>query len=239
MPDVVDTLVDILCQQGTVSNCNQFIGAYGDIPQQLLWLVFFPSVFLIIFVILIANGVASSLDKGVGKKYSALLGIALYLFIIVQGWYHYFLNISKYWFIGIIILGGVLVLTKKMGAGHSGGGGRGGGGLARSKDSVKGKLYRSLISGEKKDMVHHIETELKNLENIKRAIENPKSGGDITRLRETFTLTLERVENHLNELRKEEAVGGIVVLGKKYKQMENRLHSLTHEIDKQLEKRGH
>lgn len=236
MAEIVDTLINILCQQGTSSKCSQFVFTYPDVTQQIVWLVFFPSVFLLLFIIFIANGVA----KEPAVKYKTLVAIAIYVFIVFQGWYHYFLTLSKYWFIGVIILGGIYVVIHKMGAagrGNEGGGGRSRG-LSRIKEDITGKLYRKYVSGETKDTVHHIEMELRNLENIKRDIDRADPGKDVTRLREVFTQFLERLETHLGELRKEEAVGGIVVLGKDYKRLHERFNNLTRDIRRRLSKKG-
>ena len=129
MVDIVDTLITLLCQQGTQSNCQNFIAQYPDVVQQVLWMVFFPGIFLLIFIMLLARGVAGDNSRKVGS----LLAIGLFLFIIFQGWYHYFLNISKFWFVSVIVLGGLYVFTHRMGPAH------GNGGNARNQFPYQGK----------------------------------------------------------------------------------------------------
>jgi hypothetical protein len=238
MADIVDLLVGLLCMQNTQSRCQQFLAGYNDVVQ-LVWLVFFPTVFLLIFIYLLAEGIVKGVEGNSKKKLQTLLSVAIYLFIIFQGWYHIFLSLSRFWFIAVIVLSGFFVFINKMGgAGRSGSGGKG---LASGlKKELGGKLFRKYVSGQKKDMLHHIDVELDNLENIKKDIEEARSdtSKDVSRLREVFTLTLERIEHHLEELRKEESLGGVVVLGTEYKKRERRLHDLTKEIRNKLEKSG-
>lgn len=137
---LIDSLIEIFCQQGTQSQCSQFLSAYPDITQQLVWLVFFPTVFLLIFINVIASGVTTT-----SAKYKTLVAIAIYIFIIFQGWYHYFLNVSKFWFIAIIVLGGIFVLIKKMGPASGGGGGGGERHLKASGSTGKNWLKEALI----------------------------------------------------------------------------------------------
>ena len=115
MADLVDILIDILCQQGTQSKCQQFIASYPDITQQLVWLVFFPTVFMLIFVYILASGVTRQLGEGGHKKFQTLLAIALCIFVVFQGWYHYTLTLSRFWFIAVIVVSGFFVLIHKMG----------------------------------------------------------------------------------------------------------------------------
>lgn len=144
MVDIVDTLIEILCQQGTQSECTQFLSSYPDVTQQLVFFILFPVIFLLIFVNLIAGGVTSA-------GYKTLVAIGIFIFIIFQGWYHYFLNISKFWFIGLIILGGIYVVTHKMGA-ASGGGEGGGKGEKGGKAATQaaGHWLREAVVGTQK-----------------------------------------------------------------------------------------
>ncbi|MBL7160784.1 MAG: hypothetical protein ISS93_02965 [Candidatus Aenigmarchaeota archaeon] len=208
MADIIDILINILCQQGTSGKCSSFISAYPDITQQLVWLVFFPAVFLLLFVFFISEGVTKD-----AKKYRTLLSIAIFIFVIFQGWYHYALTISKYWFIGVIILGGIYVIIHKMGAAGGGGGsGGGGGGSSRPLKALGSHISKrtmATFTGEEKDINNNIKTKFSLLEGIKNDLKNidPKSTGgtralpDLKRDFETNRADCERLIESLAKLR--------------------------------------
>lgn len=163
MVDIVDTLIQILCQQGTQSDCTQFLSSYPDIAQQLVFFVLFPAIFLIIFVNIIAKGVTAA-------TYKTLLAIGIFIFIIYQGWYHFFLNISKFWFIGLIVLGGIYVLIRKMGAASGNGGGGGGKGAGRSSSS----LTKELLLGSHELNVYRRGAHLRGCKEVLRELQRKR-----------------------------------------------------------------
>jgi len=92
--DIIETIIEILCQQGTVSQCQQAIQDYPGVTQQMFFLVFFPSVFLILFVYILAKGVTSE-----HQKMKVLVAVAIYIFIIFQGWYYTGITLVIHWYI--------------------------------------------------------------------------------------------------------------------------------------------
>jgi len=207
MVEIIDMLIDLLCQQGTAAECSQFISQYPEIAQQLVWLVFFPTVFLILFIFFISEGVVKS-----AKKYRTLLAIAIYLFIIFQGWYHYILTVSRFWFIGIIIIGGIFVITHKMGAAGSSGGGSSGGGTARAAPAEKmtdylKKRMKYKITGKEKEIINDVRKELDALNDMAKRIKKDKEKGSpdargAAALYTEFRAQNSMVKDKLDELKK-------------------------------------
>src|SRR3989338_6553734 len=103
MADLLDILMQFLCQQNTLGECQQFLNSYSDPIQQLVFFLLFPIVFLVIFVTILSQEAVPRL----GKKLGMLLTVAILIFIIIQGYYHYFLVISKLWMYFIVILLGL------------------------------------------------------------------------------------------------------------------------------------
>ena len=114
--------MQLLCQQDTLSKCEEFVSSYADPLQQVLFFLLFPAIFIIIFIEQLSSMVTSA------TRYSTLFGVAVFIFIVIQGWFHYFLLFGKYWFMSVIIIGGFFVMLRKMGATANSGGGGGGGG---------------------------------------------------------------------------------------------------------------
>ncbi len=134
MAGVLEFLMEILCQQGTVGQCQEFVSGYADPVQQVLFFLLFPSLFLLIFITEVTVTI-----RAIPKKYGFVMSVAIFVYIIVQGWFHYFLLFGKFWFFTIVILGGLWVMISKMGvvggAGGGGGGGEGGKGEKRPRDN--------------------------------------------------------------------------------------------------------
>lgn len=110
MVNILDILVNILCRPENAYNCQRFIQSYPNIFEQLIYFLFFPMVFIILFVYFLSDAVSEN-HKGL----RILVGVGVFIFIILQGWYHIFLYVSKFWFFSIIILGGLFVFIHKMG----------------------------------------------------------------------------------------------------------------------------
>jgi len=125
MAEILDILVSFLCQSGTANSCQSFIQNYPTMMEQLLYFFFLPTVLIIIFIAVVVKTVMGRLDV----KYDLLLGIAIYIFIVLSGWYVMFLWLSNIWYILVIIIFGLLFLKKLFIGGNSGGGGRPGGKL--------------------------------------------------------------------------------------------------------------
>lgn len=178
MAEPMDSLVRILCQDNTAATCQRFIQQQPDVINQLAFFLFFPSVFIILFIYVLSDGILSSINP----KFKVLLGVAIYVFIVLSGWYSLFLWISQFWFIFIILIVGIWFFFRKM---FGRGGGSGGGGSGRRRDMpglgrsptdfVKGKL-RNIVTQEEKDMANRIERKLDALEADLRISKSSSTG---------------------------------------------------------------
>ncbi len=178
MAEALEFLINILCQQNTASYCQSFINSYPDPVQQIVFFVFFPFVFLILFVRVLSNGISSSSTLN-DARMNFLISIALFLFIIFQGWYHIFLNISKFWFIAVILLGGFWAFIHRMGPASGSGGG--GGSVSRGRSAVGdfiSRKMRNVITEEEEDLRKKIEDRFRRLEGLLSEIEKSPRGSE-------------------------------------------------------------
>ena len=106
-------------------NCS-FIECYQNNPlEAVFYLVFFPTVFIILFIYIISN----VLVKGDGVKgpqgLRILVSVAIYMFIVIGGWYSLFVVVSKIWWLVIILLAGFWIFVRH----YFGGSSKGSGGM--------------------------------------------------------------------------------------------------------------
>ena len=186
MVDLVDSFIGFFCQRDTASQCSQFIYQYPEISEQIVWLVLFPTVFLLMFIYLLTDGIIKHIGSDEKKKFQLLVAVSIYLFIVFQGWYHYVLGIAKYWFIVVILLSGFFIFISKMGgvnAASGGGGGGGGGGGHGHRPLVApmkaftdygSKRVKAKVTGQEKALVNAIEESLRNIEDTKRDVDRSR-----------------------------------------------------------------
>jgi hypothetical protein len=117
--DIMQTLVELLCPTYSAqSACNAFINQPHhqvlDPFGPLLYFLFFPTVFLILFIFVGSRAVFHG-NKGI----NLLIGVAVFIFIIINGAYPIILWIGEFWFIAIFLLFFIYLFTKR----HANGGG--------------------------------------------------------------------------------------------------------------------
>jgi len=106
--DIFEMLVNILkINQNLVNEYSSQGPLY-----QLFYLFFFPMVFIIIFIYLLSNAVMKE-HKGL----RLLISVGILAFIILQGYYSWFVTISKFWFFGLIFLGFFYFIIARRGGG--------------------------------------------------------------------------------------------------------------------------
>jgi len=132
---------------------------------QLFYLVFFPTIFIIFFIYITSRFVIYS-HKGL----RILISAAIYAFIVLQGYYKWFVFLSKFWLFGIILLG-LLYMILRRGQEPSPAGSGGGGGHGKSLGSgafekISNRLTMK-ITGQEKQMYDRIEADLRKLEGMK------------------------------------------------------------------------
>ena len=171
MADILEMLMSVLCQQNTLQQCQQFVQAYPDLIQQTIYFAFFPTVFVILFIHVLSGAIA----KNIGEKYKILIGISIFVFIVLQGWYHYLLLLSRFWFISIIVLGGFYAFMN-MGIGRQdGGGGKIGGKPLKSIGDYVKKRTATAIRGDEKSLNDRIRREMDAVEVLEKQIRRAES----------------------------------------------------------------
>jgi hypothetical protein len=177
--DVLEVLMGVLCQRDTLYQCQQFVQEYPDVVTQTIYFFFFPTVFMIVFVYLLAASVAG--DDKVAKKFKAMIGVAIFVFIVLQGWYHIILILSKFWFFSIIIMGGYYVFVYKMGVkkGEPQSGTKGTAGRAfDSLANYAGRRISSAIRGDEKTIISRIERLQKEVVSYEKTIDSYEHAQD-------------------------------------------------------------
>jgi hypothetical protein len=159
------------------------------------YLFFFPMLFLIIFVWIIGRTFITRT-----LKFGLLISLAVLAFIIFQGWYSYFVMLSEFWLYLLVFLGVIYFITAR----HPGGGGGGGGakqGIFGSLGDQLGGRTWSKISGQEKDLVRTIESQLRVFNDL-----NPGQSRDVG-------MIMQQITQNLQSLREMTQVGGVRVGG--------------------------
>jgi len=161
--DVFQMLVDIfkINQNLVYEYANQ-----GPL-YQIFYLLFFPSIFIIIFIWILSHAII-----GQHKGLRILLSVGVYAFIILQGYYSLFIVLSKYWLFGLLVLGFLYILVYRGGI-RGGGGGGGGHGAAHGKALGMGGIVEKFterakfqLSGQEREKVKLIKNHIDQLKNM-------------------------------------------------------------------------
>lgn len=166
MAGVLDLLQQFLCYGNSpaATSCMQEFQQYAYQPMEgIFYAVFFPIVFIVIFIYII-SGTVGAFTRGI----RILVAMAVLAFIIIQGYYYYFILMSKMWLFVIIFLG-VLWMIMHTFVGRGGGGGKaralggegGGGPLGRAFS-----LARRKALGKERDEIRSIKDDLALLGNL-------------------------------------------------------------------------
>jgi hypothetical protein len=133
--DIFQMLVDIF--RISPSMVSQYASATP--LEQWFYLFFFPTLFIIILIYILVSHWMSE-HRGL----SILLAIAVYAFIIFQGFYSWFVFLSPYWLILLLVLGGIWLFFRPRGGG-------GASGMTSGKKGKGGKLLGFLedVTGKK------------------------------------------------------------------------------------------
>jgi molybdopterin converting factor small subunit len=201
-------LLDIIINTLKI-NCSvvQCTGYASDI-EALFYLFFFPTVFIILFIYIVIGVV---LDKAGGKEggLRLLVSVALYAFIVFQGYYNLFVSLSRLWWVLLATLVGLWIFIRTLIKGRGGDKGgspfpavRGSGGVF----DYAGKKVRGKLEGTAKKKITQIEQELSNLRSevntIEGQFENPSQGTDIGNLIDKYKahkkFVLETLEEYSN-----------------------------------------
>jgi len=144
--DIMQTLVQFLCPTYSAqSACNAFISQPSHQVMEpmgpMLYFLFFPMVFLILFIYVGSRAIFSG-HKGI----NLLIGVAVLAFIIIQGWYPVILWVGEFWFAILPLLFIFYLITRR----HANGGGGGMSGVGKGGGmSGFGGLKNLLEKGRK------------------------------------------------------------------------------------------
>ncbi|MCD6496149.1 MAG: fatty acid desaturase [Candidatus Aenigmarchaeota archaeon] len=217
MADVLTLLQQFLCYNN--SQCMQQFQQYAYKPMEgIFYAVFFPILFILLFVYIISSALGTFREN---TKFRILIAVAVFAFIILQGWYGFFMMLGKLWLYVIVLLGFFWILM------HTFVGSRGSGdGRARTAESlgragIGGSILARVgkdIRGETKNLEKEIDMSLNEL----KVVESSVKRGDTQAWRMAATL-LER----LHSLRKDyiailKGPGGLTY-GGKFKQYESKI----------------
>jgi hypothetical protein len=200
--------LDFLGMIFEVLRVENLASQYSAPLDQFLYTVFFPSIFIILLVYIIANRFAEW-----GKMWKMLIGVAIYVFIIVfppnetYSLYSMFAPLGQIWFILIIILVGIYAIFKTFFP-SSGGGGAGG---AQSKSGLgsqlTGRLWKQ-ATGQVSDLQNMVRSELDALKAIAEKMKHAKTEMDYRDAYQAYPALNDEVVKHLQMLREQIAVAG-------------------------------
>ncbi len=233
--DIMNLLMQFLCPTSqSMQSCQSFVQApYHQVLQPLgplLYFFFFPTVIILLFIYILSNTVLHGTKLTQGLR--LLIAIAVYIFIIINGWYPIFLWLSDIWFIIIIILGGFWYFIR----GHFGKGGGEGGSMSALRSSGKQGIVEQVIQrgkaellGEVKSLEKKVDLKLQELENIQKAVkEDPGAWRAYAAMSgEAYAI--------ISEYKEKLMIGGVPVGGRlkeKVKKLEKILEKMDYEEKK-------
>ncbi len=164
MASVLDVLQQLLCYGNNA--CIQEFQQYAYKPiEGIFYAVFFPIVFILLFVYIVSGAIGSLRAKG----FRILIAVAIFAFIIIQGLYHLFLVLGQLWLYVLIFLGFFWMLIHTfVGRRDDGGGAKGRVAGMAGGSGGDSSVFARAASRVKKDLTG----ETKTLENeIKMALE--------------------------------------------------------------------
>jgi hypothetical protein len=205
MVDILQILQQFLCYGN--SNCINLFNQYSSKPMEgLFYVVFFPILFIVLFIFLIARAISPN------KGFRALISVAVFAFIILQGWYYLFATLGQFWLYLLIFLGFIWILVHTFIGEPKQGGGGGGRGRSFGKGFGGKAMQRAWVrvSGQEPALVKAIEADMELLSKM-----NPedKEIGEVSG----------RVYQQLQQLYSLTSVGGLKV-GKEYDRLLKRYH---------------
>jgi hypothetical protein len=177
---IFELLVSFFCPTSdSASICNEFISNHSQVLPPigpLFYFLLFPLVFTILFVYILSSTI---LHGGKIKWMQMLIGISVFIFIIINGWYPIMLYLSEVWFILIIVLFGMwYFLTRHKGSGEGGGGKKGG------MPGVGGAMGALMNVKIERDEIHLAQSSIGMAKRIITEIEEKKTQRSAENMRE-------------------------------------------------------
>jgi hypothetical protein len=204
MADIFEILRDLLCYGN--NDCINLFNQYTYNPTEgLFYAVFFPTLFIIVFIYMLSNKLFSH-QRGL----KILVSVAFLAFIILQGWYYLFAMLGRIWYIALIILGFFWLALY----GLRGGIGTGGGGGAHARDagtfgglgSALGKRALARVTGREHRLLEEIKLALDEVDALVSAARKGQSGA--WRMAPGLMSRLHELRAKLEEM---QSVGGFAI----------------------------
>ncbi|MBN2042859.1 MAG: hypothetical protein JW754_03555 [Candidatus Aenigmarchaeota archaeon] len=129
------TMMDILATFFKISPELVSKYAYQGPIYQIFYLLFFPTLFILLFIYILTSRGPIGLHRG----FKVLVSIAVYAFIILNGWYNYFVMVSEFWLFLLVLMGVVYFFWAR--------GGTKGGVIGKQQDGGGQVAGRSVFSG--------------------------------------------------------------------------------------------
>ena len=176
---VIDIVIDILKINCSVAQCS----GYANEFEALFFLLFFPTVFIILFVYIVSEAVVGRVTSGnTNRGLKIMIAVALFAYIVMAGYYTLFVSLSGLWWILLATLAGLWIVIHRFVKGS------GGGSPMPGMGSRKGKAGRGLggllteqtqrtLSGDEKDLEKEIRDSFNELEGIFNEIEHSDGEG--------------------------------------------------------------
>jgi hypothetical protein len=209
MADILTILQSFLCYGN--GDCVNLFNQYAYKPLEgLFYVVFFPIVFILLFIFILSSSVSPN------RGFRLLISVAVFAFIIFQGWYYMFARLSEFWLFLLILLGLLWMLVHTF-VGRGGGNGRA---QARSfgdgfGSKLMGRAWKR-VSGQEQALVKAIEADL---ELLSKMSPQDKEVGEVSG----------RIYQQLRQLREFTTVGGIDV-GNSYNKLLRRYHDIMRKM---------
>lgn len=197
-----DIVIDILNINCSMVQCS----GYANEIEALFYLLFFPTVFIILFIFIVTNAITKKvLDGSSAKALAILIAIALFAFIIFEGFYSLFASLSQLWWLLLATLVGLWIFVRKFldddGSAYSGIKGRGfsGAGVFNSKAKAI-----SILNKDPQKLRKIIKSKMSELERLKNSIikerENPSQGTDMSNLVDRYGAKKTETYSYIDEL---------------------------------------
>ncbi len=226
MADLLQIIIEFL-----KINCN-LVECYPNQPfEAVFYLIFFPSVFILLFIYILTNFILKGEGKPQGLR--ILVSVAIYMFIVVGGWYSLFIAVSRLWWIIIILLVGFWIFVRNYTGGESQSTGR----MGTSALPGIGKYgIEKLKGGGKTNVEKRIADRIKIMKGILKEIKKPKAGTDVGILIARFWQVKEAAESSIEELEAMLGFPAKKVFAKKYWKQIDELTRDFEKEEKEVEK---
>jgi hypothetical protein len=209
--EILEALVGVFCPTSeAASTCREFISNHSQVLPPigpLFYFLLFPIVFTILFIYILSSTIlhGGNLTKGM----RLLVGISVFIFIIISGWYPVMLVLSEFWFIMIIVLFGAWYFIGKHRGGGVGSPGKGGGslpGLGGISGEITSRIYRD-ATGQTKRSERWVDLQLTQMRTIAEVVEKDTSAW------RAYSTAITQCQEAVLEYRNKLTIGGVVVGG--------------------------